>query len=514
MLISLAASVLAVALQIYPDDELLQYSGYVRMSLDNERVRFTRKFGSASMDFLGFAELQGAGARVTWRTNAQRVSVHVEYNKYVKNGLCDETCTVADDKWKCYLSGPNMVCSSPSGCKGQCNNQCQLGLLIDNKLVRGACQVANTRGNLEIYKGRPTYKVMSQKEPDMHEFTLVMPWGAAVDFRGLTIEADAPLPAPKLFPMEPQPKLRLVTYGDAITQGWCSLGDSYPERIAQMHHNVESINMGIQGLHARFGAASHHGQAIAQMSPDFATMLIGMNDIRAHNTPNEVAGWIAGIVDEIRIDAPKLPLVVITPLVTGASDFEPWREAIRKSMKEKKLRDNRLLLLEGRRLLTEDYLFEGFHPTSAGMKELATNLNAELGLARVRFSLRGCTPPVLFIEGLTPRSDFLLFYGSLVLIGSEMIGQTIPECNGKAIMLQAENKIHGTSDRLGKATATIARERSCIGLEWLVLDMVTCESAHSASENPPSSKPSQLSRDPTNGAFAPASIASWAEKLG
>jgi len=244
-----------------------------------------------------------------------------------------------------------------------------------------------------------------------------------------------------------------------------------------MSPHIDSINMGIQGLTASFGSASGHGQAVGQQNGDLVTFLLGINDFYNDENPLAIAGAIDSIVAELRLEQPKVPLVIITPLVSSKVDLEPLREAIRASVQERvaSQRDERLWLLEGRPLLTHSFLFEGLHPTTLGMSELARNLNAELGFSKVRFSLRGCSPPVLHVTGLTPHGAFLVYFGARAEMLSELIGHHVYECEGKSLMLRSQGQVHGTADGLGEATITVTDERTCKAIVWEVLDLHSCD---------------------------------------
>ncbi|KAL1512050.1 hypothetical protein AB1Y20_005324 [Prymnesium parvum] len=467
-------ALLALTLEVLPDDLLVQYSGYVRLFVDSQRARFDRKYGSLPMDRYGNAEMHSSGARVTWRTDAQRVTAYVEYRTEVNQGTCDESCAVDVDKRSCYMGGAAVACEAAEGCQGQCFSQCQVGLLVDGVRVAGACQLRGPAGaDAAVYAGKQQFTLLEQRATAMHEFSLVMPWGGAVDFLGLILESDPPHAAPRLFPMVQQPRLRYVAYGDSITHGWCGLGDSYPERIAQMHASFEAINMGLRGLTATFGADAGHGQFLG-MNGDLVTILLGADDFYAGGDPAAIAASIGAIVGGVRAEAPKAPVAVITPIVSAAADLEPLRAAIRATVRQMALSDARLYLVEGSVLLTHSFLFEGRHPTTRGMQQLAANLNAQLGFSRVQVALRGCTPPVLFLSGLTPHAPYLLYYGARAQIDAEMIAQHVFECDGTALMLRPEGKLRGLADRRGEATVTLAADRSCKSLAWELLDLRAC----------------------------------------
>ena len=458
--------------EITPDDELVSYSGYVRLFLDPERARFDRRFGSKveSLDSMGFSSVMGSGARMSWRTAAERVTLYLDYRD-MGNMKCNENCVIDESKSACYKGGPKRRDGQTTQCVDCeiCYNQCQVGILRDGVPIPGAGVLVD--GD---YDGQIELKLMDQSAPEEHEYTAVMPWGAKVDFMGLILSSDVSQPT-LLAP--PARKLRYIAYGDSITQGWCGRSNPYAETIAQIH-GFEAVNMGVQGLTAAFGATAGHGTAIGQLSPDLVTMMLGTSDLKAGSSPDKIAVDIGSIIRGLRAEAPTVAIVVITPISVAWSHMalEPVRVALRNLVRRHMEKDPRLFLVEGKPLVAPKYMYhDGVHLTSAGAAELANNLNAEMGFSRVSFSLQSCAPPVLALSGLTPMRPFIVYYGAVPLTESELTPSPGPDCSAKSLMLKPEGKDFGMADRSGKAIFTVPTHgRSCKAIAWQVLDVHSC----------------------------------------
>jgi len=278
--------------------------------------------------------------------------------------------------------------------------------------------------------------------------------------------------------------LRYVAYGDSITHGFCGADDSYPEQIAELNE-WEPINLGIQGLPASFGAQWRHGEAIAQLHPDLVTIMIGVNDCFSHpddGRPGPSVGTNVGeIVDGIRAAEPEVPIAVVTPIRPvllyshWRAGIEELREQIQSAVERRVSNgDGHLMAVEGQSFVPAEHMFEGIHPTTQGYKDLAHNLNAELGFSRVVFQLASCSPLSLWLSGLTPGGRFIVYFSKRLLSSVDRFGTVATECDGRGIMLAPDDKTEGKADAAGSAAHMVHSAGTCEGATWQVLDVQSC----------------------------------------
>ena len=184
-------------LRIAPDDPRLSVDGFVNRGLDG--TDFNRWFGDTALDAYGPAASFSGGVRVRWRTDATKATVHVRY------APCSEECVVNLD-WTCYRGG------------NTCAQACRLSLIVDGHVVDAPGLVED-----EVWEegGEHNLKLPPQGV-GVHDYMLVWPSSADIDFLGLTLgndQADAQTAA-LLQPLaKPRAELRYVAHGDSITQG-------------------------------------------------------------------------------------------------------------------------------------------------------------------------------------------------------------------------------------------------------------------------------------------------------
>ena len=449
----------------------IQYSGHLSGGLRKsaERAIFERQYSAMDLSAYGLASMQSSGARIRWRTDAQRVLAKVEY--YARSTQsCNENCAINLDKSSCYDRQQAT----------KCHSQCEMTLFVDGQRTN-ASQLVRPGG---IYKGLMGIPVMDQEVPAMHDYELVFPWGASIDFLGLNLESESESPKLDELPWAQTFRLRYVAFGDSITHGWCGKKESYPEQLAQLN-GWEPVNMGIQGLGLHGAAENGAGMAIADQQGDLATILIGINDGCQDGSVDNVGPALTQLLDELRQGAPSLPVAVITATATGfdwcgPSGTELFREQTRQVVEARKSQgDRNIVIVEGRALMPHDgankNLYEGLHPTTQGVRQLGFNLNAELGFSRVRATLLACTPITLALEGLTPGGWYVLYHGRKAASLSQRAGSMVQECDGRAIMLGPVGHTRGLADAQGKAQVTLSPTIPCAEAVWQVLDLHTCE---------------------------------------
>ena len=379
-------------LTLSPADSRLQYSGYVNLELQPTRARFNREYGTYTLADYGPANMENGGTRISWRGAAERMTVRLEYTQE-----CRASCSLNLDGKTCYSSG-NAARSGSS-----CDNQCDANLFVDGREV-AAPSLVRRDGR---YVGLLELELPRMNPPTVErDYMLILPWGAAIDFRGITLSSLAG--EPKVSAMEarhPRP-LRYVAYGDSISHGFCSLGPSYPELLARLAGWIP-VDMGIQGLAAASGAAWGHGHDIAARDPDLVSILIGINDCFG-NIKEDGSGWpaeergettgdhVRRIIEQLRTTKPTVPVAVITPIVTSGA-FNSWRdgaEALRRQTREAVMArvhagDRNIVVVEGQPLVPPEHMYEGLHPTTRGCAPIGVAIAHQECLAHTKsLSLR------------------------------------------------------------------------------------------------------------------------------
>ena len=247
---------------VTPDDFHIGYSGYVDLLLDGSRAAFQRTY-AGNLVGLRDGPLQTPGARVHWRTDAEIVDVVLQYQGSVHPHHCSESCAITNSG-TCYSSA--------------CHARCAVLLFIDGELREDA-----TRHSDGEYDGEVRVAAMRQADAGVHEYELVMPWSAVVEFKWLEISSTRA--EPQLLSNQPLPSFIYVAYGDSIVHGWCGR-QPYPELIAR-RNGWQSVNLGVAGMGATPEAEWAHGAAIAQAGGALVSIAIGTNDfwVRAAKSP-------------------------------------------------------------------------------------------------------------------------------------------------------------------------------------------------------------------------------------
>lgn len=93
----------------------------------------------------------------------------------------------------------------------------------------------------------------------------------------------------------------VVFFGDSITEGFTSLPTAFPE--------LKTANRGI-GSDTSRGLLMRLKEDVLDLHPRGIVMMIGINDLTAGGTPSELAYNIRLILDAIRKDNPKTPVIL------------------------------------------------------------------------------------------------------------------------------------------------------------------------------------------------------------
>jgi len=436
--------------QIPPNDRLFEYSGYVHVSVNGEHASFDRQYSPSLMPRFAAAAEENPGTQIKWRTDAQRVTVKLDYVHQ-----CDEKCP-PDVNRGCYA-------------RNLCHCHCAVRIFLDGEqnevYLRPRADGKYGPGNFDVVP------MKYQPSATPHVYKLFLPWCAVVSFRGLTLESAADAPPTQLMELPPAPpRLRYAAWGDSITHGWCG-NESYPGHIARIN-NWEAVNLGIQGLSLIDGL----GNGIAAVGADLITLMIGANDC----SMNGLGGFgsrMHELLRTIRAKQPQVVLAVVTP-IEMACRLEPFRQALRDGVSDMLAADRGVVLIEGKGLVPKSDFIQGGnpHPNINGMREMGLNLNAELGYAKSLFQLLSCSPMRLQVM-VTPGGAFTVFSGPSVDVGSRQAtrisdADTCRPCCWRSFMVSPQRSFRGRADQSGQATVVL--DGSCETTSWQVLDLSNC----------------------------------------
>lgn len=198
--------------------------------------------------------------------------------------------------------------------------------------------------------------------------TIVWPIGAGLELRGIRVNSGA------VTSLATRPSNALLVCGDSITQGYgaTKATASWPYLLA-VAKNRRLINMGYGGR----GAVASDGSALAGLSADRVTYMIGYNDF-AGQTPlvtfqASVEGWITNA----RAALPSAKIYVISPIYSTAANTIPlssYRNAVHAAVLA--VGDGNTYFVDGLSIMTNsaDRLLDGIHPNDVGAAEISTNL--------------------------------------------------------------------------------------------------------------------------------------------
>jgi lysophospholipase L1-like esterase len=348
-LLAQACSLSADTLTSIPaDSEAIGYSGYVKRDWvpapeghSGQAAQFQRILGLAGKAY-GW---DNPGTRIAFRTDASAVTAHLYYS-------------------------PKHT--STSGRNGQ-------GLFF----IDGETQPEWTFDTVSTEKVREpefvdvTFPAPTEAGP--HTYEIVLPYGDAVEFLGLTVAPGATMETPP-----PAPETRYVAYGDSITQGFTasSIDHTYPYLIAQ-EQGWELVNFGLAGRRSN----PKDGTYIADLKPDVLTILMGCNDWQGGNSLEAYQTNIEQTLADIRAACPDTEIYLITPLWVperwhprkARFPLEEYREVLRGIAQNSS--DPKLHLIEGPELIDhEESNFDrvAVHPSDAGFAQMAERLNQRL----------------------------------------------------------------------------------------------------------------------------------------
>ena len=212
-------------------------------------------------------------------------------------------------------------------------------------------------------------------KPVFHDYELILPYGDAVEVRGIGVTATARWETPAA-----RPAMRWVAFGDSVTHGFTSSAvvHSYPFIVGEAK-GWQVINAGIGGR----GAMEVDGARLAGIDADVYSVAIGVNNWQGGNELEAFRKNIDGLLKGLLHERPKARVYVITPLWVPPTwkpenakyPLEEYRTVIREVVAE--LASERVVLIDGPELIDHDAaLFDkvAVHPNDAGFAQMADRL--------------------------------------------------------------------------------------------------------------------------------------------
>ena len=116
-------------------------------------------------------------------------------------------------------------------------------------------------------------------------------------------------------------------------------------------------------------------------------------------------------------------------------------------------------MVNGLLLVPPAYMSDGLHPGNHGARELAINLNAQMGFARVRFKVVRCPTLTLEVSGVEPHGWFDVYWGRpttmATVLTPELSDTSSVRCHGRSLMLSAYGKVSTRADSTGGPTTVV-----------------------------------------------------------
>lgn len=184
--------------------------------------------------------------------------------------------------------------------------------------------------------------------------------------------------------IEPAPlQPRWIAYGDSVAEGWLASGPALAwPAIAGRDHALDVVNMGYAGAARGEIVSAEH---IAELAAAVISITHGTNcwTRTVHSVPMFREG-LRGFVDVVRQGHPDTPILVASPIIRPDAEAETNRLGatladLRRTMEEVVREridggDDRIRLIEGFPLVTEEQLADGIHPNDDGHRALAAAL--------------------------------------------------------------------------------------------------------------------------------------------
>lgn len=212
-----------------------------------------------------------------------------------------------------------------------------------------------------------------------HDYELILPYGDAVELRGVSVTSNARWEAPAA-----RPVVRWVAFGDSVTHGFTASAvvKSYPFLVGEAK-GWQVINAGIGGR----AAMAADGSRLAGIEGDVYSVAIGVNNWQGGTELEVFRKNMNGLLKGLLAGRPDARIYVITPLWVAPTwkpgnakyPLDDYRTVIRELVAElaAELAADRLVLIDGPSLIDHDAaLFDkiSVHPNDAGFTQMAERL--------------------------------------------------------------------------------------------------------------------------------------------
>ena len=119
----------------------------------------------------------------------------------------------------------------------------------------------------------------------------------------------------------------LMFIGNSITAGWTMPG--FGENVWDEYYaNLNVMNAGIPGDETQNVLWRLQNGNLQNIQPKLAVVLIGTDNISAHDAPQDIASGVREIVDTLRSRTPETKILLMGILPRGATADDPLRQAV------------------------------------------------------------------------------------------------------------------------------------------------------------------------------------------
>lgn len=325
-----SSSIPVLTTAVLPNHAAISQSDYCAIATkDAAKVRFVRPI----TDGQGF-ETANPGARIArFITNSQTVTIKLAYT-----GLVTRVDTYNAAGWV---------------------------------LVNGVKYQSFTHAQ-DIGHSNPITVLLSFGSSAYRTIEVVCPYCASVDFTGVDIESTAVITSAAA-----RPSTRLACGGDSITHGFTTTDESVAwHYLLGVSKGWETVNLGYGGRQC----TATDGTALANLSPNVATYLMGYNDFNYQNALATFKANYKSFINNFRAVSPSVKLYCITPLWTStvkAIPIDSYRQQIRDALTE--LGNPLNVLVEGTTLTVGgagSFNADGIHPNDTGAAKIASSLSS------------------------------------------------------------------------------------------------------------------------------------------
>ncbi|MCG3180591.1 MAG: hypothetical protein BIFFINMI_02953 [Phycisphaerae bacterium] len=343
---------------LLPDDPRLTYFNSEGRSADGAGLLLSRIPETAMSGWeeqMANLARMAAGVEVRLRTDAAELTVQLSADTTKPEVTSYVQAVVADG------AGGEQILESPLACSGQ----------VESHTFKLSPKAAGAQAR------RPRdWRLLFSYRSHVRLAEIVLPAGAAVGG-----------PGPR-----PAPRVRLLCYGDSITQGASATrpSRSYVFQLAS-RLGVEALNLGFSGK--GFARSQETAYFLSRDDWGAMTIAVGTNSAgQAVSKADVLAADYRAMLRTIRSARPDAPIVCLSPLWRGLDDepkgnavgepMQAYRDAVESAVRDAiAAGDRKLFLVEGLAVIGgdgRDLLPDALHPADAGMTRMADCLEPVL----------------------------------------------------------------------------------------------------------------------------------------